>query len=308
MWQARAVSIASVLISIYSFAYTSTQSTLLPIPQPVIDEFIKSTSVAGYFSGLGMKYEERTDPQATFPGSTLKLIGRSTVDLIAFDIRLLLDNHLNYLPRPVPQSYSVYTTVLDSLNAAHFYSNRRPAILLYQNISLDYRYGFWDESVTQAAVHLNYALVDSMTGKFDYLVLRSKAGTAIKPRFEKIKEQTAAMNELVPVAFPGSAPIYLKADLQYDLAGKVRRLLYQPPALSITLYFDDATKHDYRAIRPMCAGPILINKAVTSMADLRNFVTGDIARNRTITGFSFHSADQGFKQKIKLEFLRFSNY
>ncbi len=76
----------------------------------------------------------------------------------------------------------------------------------------------------------------------------------------------------------------------------------------MTLFFSDGSRMQYRAIRPLLAAPVLINKAVTNSIELKNFMTGTLQQNRNITGISFNPITPGFEQKISLTFLKFSNY
>lgn len=64
----------------------------------------------------------------------------STVDAFPWDITDLIVNGLNYVPRPVIQSYSAYTDHLLDLNAKHFRSTAAPMFLVLKGQSIDQRF------------------------------------------------------------------------------------------------------------------------------------------------------------------------
>lgn len=100
-------------------------------------------------------------PEATLPAEIRFIIGHSSVDVMPWESSLAVLNGLNYQARPVPQSYSVYTPLLDDLNARFLASTNAPALILYacaQAMTIDGRPAAWDESLTKMALMENYAL------------------------------------------------------------------------------------------------------------------------------------------------------
>ena len=66
------------------------------------------------------------------PNEILARIGKNSVDIFPWNIQLLLENKLNYLPRPVIQSYTVYTPYLEDLNFNHYNSPNAPQYVIYE--------------------------------------------------------------------------------------------------------------------------------------------------------------------------------
>lgn len=95
--------------------------------------------------------------------SYAQVIGWKTVDIIPSEISEIYYYKLNYLPRPVPQSYCAFNKYLDSKNAEKLMSASGPEFLLYHNESLDNRHPFWDESITKRAVVTHYELYNRDT-------------------------------------------------------------------------------------------------------------------------------------------------
>lgn len=276
-------------------------------------------SPVNYFAGIGDEPVKDTAPMRRFDGSKVQAIGNATIDILPWETAFAITHGLNYSPRPVPQSYSVYAEALDRLNAAHFAKGTRPGIVLIQNESIDYHYSFWIESITKAAIALNYMVTDSVSvnghHSLDepdpggaYLFLRSRAGSGVQPVFQPIRSVHATLGDTVQLDFNPDEPIYIKADLAYTTQGKLRRLFYVPPAVSMTLVLESGARTGAGIALPTLRAPVLINKYVTTNADLKNFLTGHVAKNKTVKAFCLHSPGSGLEQDYTLTFYRFANY
>jgi hypothetical protein len=249
----------------------------------------------------------------------LKVIGNSSIDIFPIYTSILMLNGLNYDPRPVVQSYSVYSVGLDELNALHFFDAGRPEYAMIWNMGIDNRYAQWDESITKAVLHLNYEYRDfilpgndttfaNITGS--YLLLKSKDGVREYPKFERLYGKTIDLGDTLTIDFPADEAIYMTADIEYNTTGKIINLLFQPPLITVTMFLDSARASSItrRVVRPLLNEPVLINKAILDNAGLQNFMTGNLKQNPTISAFSFHATGDRCSKKIKLAFYRFVNY
>jgi len=310
---AKIICICSILVSDFN----------IPLPHGTEGNgFIYNATLAptmSYFSTVFKKQDVVMDPKLKIPDDKLKIIGKSTIDLLPIDITVLLLNNLNYSPRPIVQSYSVYSPILDSLNANHFYKEDRPKFVMVSNWSMDNRYAIWDESITKAVLHLNYKYVDFVSINNDtalanntgcYLLLKSKEGVKKYTKFEKLYEKTINLEDTVHFNFPDDTPIYMTADIEYNALGKIKNILYQPPILTVSLFLDSACTWTIyvRAIRPILKEPVLISKAICFNTDFKDFIDGNSKKDVTIKAFAFHAIGRGCKKKIKLTFYKFSNY
>lgn len=249
----------------------------------------------------------------------LHMIGNATIDILPIDVSILQVNKLNYYPRPVPQSYSAYDPVLDSLNADHFYQSTRPEYVIIKNTAIDNRYAAWDESLTKAMLHLNYTYAGYVSITNDttlvntdecYLLLKSKPGVKKYPEFQKIEERTVGFNDTVLLDFPAGAPVYMTADIDYTAPGTIHNIIFQAPILYISLFTDSAftTSIYRRIIRRTMRQPQLISNVVTDNTDYLEFINGTVSRNPPIRAMAFHANGYGCKDKIKVAFFRFGNY
>ena len=126
---------------------------------------------------LGKSY-----PEARLPADVRSRIGSSSVDVIPWEAPLAIANHLNYRPRPVPQSYSSYTPRLDRLNARFLDSTNAPDYLLYMcgplNVLNDGP-AAWEDSRAKMALLENYSCDAGF--KLSLPSMASPYGTADEP-------------------------------------------------------------------------------------------------------------------------------
>ncbi len=100
-----------------------------------------SIAFKDFTNGAGLNIYENNFP---LPKEILQKIGNNSVDVFPWNIQLLLENKLNYLPRPVIQSYTAYTPYLEDLNFNHYNSIKGPEFVLFDYASIDERYPLYD--------------------------------------------------------------------------------------------------------------------------------------------------------------------
>lgn len=175
------------------------------------------------------------------PEVVLRRIGRSTIDIFPWDVQYLLQNKLNYLPRPDFQSYMVYNSFLQNANY-EAYIHHPPQFIIYDYDAIDERYPFNDEGITNCFIAANYTLADTFTSNERLRLLLKRVDRAA-PVFSVQKRRfTFHLNEEVDV----SQFDYIKISLSNSLAGKLTALLYKPSDLSINYILDNGEWKSYR--------------------------------------------------------------
>ncbi|MGC4040930.1 MAG: hypothetical protein QM710_09165 [Flavobacterium sp.] len=122
------------------------------------------------------------------PQNILGKINTNTVDVFPWNIQLLIENKLNYLPRPVMQSYSAYTKYLEDMNFCFYNSEKAPRFVLYDYASIDNRYPFFDESKVGIVLNKNYRLVDSFMHNGRNMLLLEKIPGKKRIRMEFVTQ------------------------------------------------------------------------------------------------------------------------
>lgn len=269
---------------------------------------------ADYYLQLPVLPDQKHYPESVFQTHRNAAIGKTTIDVFPGEISLIQLNGYNYKPRPVPQSYTVYTGALDSLNARFFASTGRPELVLIKNGGIDERYYAWDESLTKATLHLNYIITDTFCActiqqKNDSYLFRARKGVSSMPAFDKTAEMLAQLGDTVQVPSEQQGkPLYMSAEPEYTAAGLVSKLFYQPIMCHITLIIEDSPPLIYRLIRPVMRHPVLISRLVYNDADLERFLSGHALQNKRIKAFVINTISPGMKDQYKIRFYSFGNY
>ncbi len=218
--------------------------------------------IPNYYQGL-KDYDEASAARQESTNELKKIIGDHTVDIIPMEISKIYFAGLHYDPRPVIQSYSAYNSYLDSLNYQKYLSPGAPDYVLFSLESIDHRYAFFDESRTKMALFSHYHIVGEADG---YLLLGRKALTPLK------QEEEAAINGQLGADIPIDrryALQYSRIFVRYSLWGKLKRFLYQPPALTITFLLDNGDSVTYPAITTMLKDGIILNKYIDTRQDFQ---------------------------------------
>lgn len=279
--------------------------------------YLSYLSPVGYFSEIMNKGTVPSEPIRLMTEEKRKQIGNKTIDIIPWEIELLQYYNMNYKPRPLPQTCG-YSGFADSLNADFFYRTTRPEVVLIQNFPLDNKYATWDESISKISLHLNYhyAGFAGMNGRTElkddifesYLIMESNGPTKAWPQFESLGSRKAKLDDTIAIKYAPDEAIYIKVKFNYNLRGKLRRYLFQPPNMSATLFLDDGSARVFKATLPTLLQPVLINKFAASNADLKNFFTHDLKSCMNVISFVFHPTTFGFERDYEIEFLRLKNY
>ncbi|GHT49530.1 hypothetical protein AGMMS49982_03180 [Bacteroidia bacterium] len=187
-----------------------------------------------------------------------------TIDIIPWDIALLWAYDLNWTPRPVIQSYSAYTPMLDSINAQHFKDSKAPDNIIYSYKSIPGRYPLFDEPMVFRTLLENY---DVQTVD-DYLILQH--------RLEKITRHYTPVNQGVcPVGTVVDVPqlpgqhIYCNIDIRQNFFGKLINILYKPGYIYIRFFVKGQSEPiEYRFIRRLGTDGLFVSKYVADLTDI----------------------------------------
>ncbi|MGC6482661.1 MAG: hypothetical protein ACON4T_03725 [Synechococcus sp.] len=201
-----------------------------------------------------------------------------SADIIPWDISRLIANGLDYKPRPIPQSYSVYSRKLQEINR-RFFSDplASPDWLIVGIKKIDGRLPIGLDSSTLSSIKRFYSL--SHQGSRGSLVFRKKPGlvaetsaSAPKNCSSNAKGQLEWIKigenywESRPLEIPqgNGGFVILDADLQDSLSRSLLSTLYRPSPVVIQ-YFNaagevvDSRRLIPKAVRDMIVYPVINN-------------------------------------------------
>lgn len=91
---------------------------------------------------------------------------------------------------------------------------------------------------------------------------------------------------------------YMTIDVQYNLYGKLRRLLFQPPILKVEIKYYNDTVETFKAVVPILKTGILANIKINDIDDMKLFNESYGKQNAKIKSIKF-VAEYGFSKEIK---------
>lgn len=95
------------------------------------------------------------EQQFEMPG-VRERVGNASVDMFSEETGLVFLNGLNWNPRPVFQSYSVWTSAMSARNAAHLVSADGPRFVLHHLTTIDERYPNHEDAASLAVLLERY--------------------------------------------------------------------------------------------------------------------------------------------------------
>ena len=182
---------------------------------------------------------------------TRKLVEHASVDVLGYEQATAIFNDFNYQPRPVIQSYSVFTPYLAQLNGDFFSSTKAPEYVLLKIQTIDGRLPMMDDpEVWRLLPHRydhvhterGYQLWKRLPGQFD--------PAAVAPKLLQTTE--LAVGTKLKLDAYASKHLWARINLKQTLFGQLHAFLYKPP--HVTLILTDDTGKDAEYYIPLSQG------------------------------------------------------
>jgi len=223
------------------------------------------------------------------------------IDIFPWDISLLYAYNLNWQPRPVIQSYTNYTQILDSLTARHFISEKAPDKLIFTPMTIDGRYALFDEPETFRTVLLNYSI--TMVNS-SYLILE-KNKNIYPVKMDEIKTITAKTGEIIEVPFYEDAYVFMEVAYDFNFLGKLvnfffKTNIFKNNNLNIEIYLTDESKAKYRFIHKTAKNGLFVSKHVSNIQELTQVFEKDFTPN--IKGVCILNRNIFYNKNINVKF------
>jgi hypothetical protein len=223
-----------------------------------------------YLSGFTLSDKDyHQADKRKLPVAVLNKIGNKTIDVFPWDAAFVLENKLNYAPRPVFQSFSAYTPYLADLNY-NYYQQKAPDFVLYDYASIDDRLPFADDCMTQLFVMNNYKLADSFYSNGRYMLLLQRNDT-----LKKLTVQTLHAGQVKPGSIVDVADAKLvKLDIKPSASAKLNQLLKRQPAVYITCYLSSGDTMRYKSSALQLASGIYTDRYIHDVRSTAGWLSG----------------------------------
>jgi len=202
------------------------------------------------------------------PSASLARIGNGTIDVFPWDGEYLLENKLNYTPRPVFQSYTAYTAWLEKKNY-DFYVKKPPEFVLYDYDAIDGRYPFNDETLVNLYLARNYSVADTFTSNERWRLLLQRKITTAAITWNKMKEERMTFSAEIPVNGAAAMKIFVKPNLR----GKWLSFRYKPALLEIQFMNTNGEWRSFRTSPELLKSGIMTERLIYNTMDFAKYIS-----------------------------------
>jgi len=184
-------------------------------------------------------------------------------------------DRFSYQPFPVFISYSVYTPALSQRNLAWLRSNL-PQQVFFDLDPIDRHLPSLEDGELWPVFLARYAATGSV-GK--HLVLTKRAADAGEPP-RTMTTIRARLGQKVTLPPQTGAARFARVHINLTTRGKLARILYKTPPLTIRVGLEDGSEKQYRFIRGMGESEFLLSPLITNRQAFADLVNGQAVNTR----------------------------
>ena len=220
------------------------------------------------FDRAGLKHDfdeaiARLHAESGFP----RLPG--TTDIYSCDQAYLIASGNDWNPRPIPQSYAVYTPALAEKNAAHLIGKNAPDNLIFKMQPIDGRIPSLEDGASWPVIFSDYEPDQTRNG---YLFLRRR-GVHREISQSVISAEKRSLGEVVKVP-ASSSTVFAKINFTRNLLGTLADTFYKSSDLTIDMELADGSRRSYRIISGMAKTGFLLSPLIANTDEFAAFYGG----------------------------------
>ncbi len=218
-----------------------------------------------------------------------KVVGRASVDQLGHEQATIIFNGFNYRPRPIIQSYTVFTPYLAKLNGDFYTSKQAPDYVLLKIQTIDGRMPMMDDPEVWRLQPHRYDFVRSELG---YQLWRR-----LPHRFDK---NATELKPLLSTALPINQKLFLeknkhiwaRIELKRTLLGRLHSFLYKPVDVMLLLTDNDGNDMTFRVPLSQASAGFIISPIIEDAAAYATFANGRSGREAQSFALKIESKDQ----------------
>ena len=195
--------------------------------------------------------------QASFP------LLQGTTDIYSYGQSYLISSQLAWSPRPVFQSYSVFTSDFALKNKKHLLSDQRPDNIIFKVEPIDGRVPSLEDGASWQVLLENY-----QPAQFEknFLFLRKKNTINQAKPMTFISIEKHRFGDVVTVPEHRKA-LFVNLEIKPTIWGRLAILLYKPSQLHIAFELKNGHKRQYRMIASMATSGFLLSPLIENTAE-----------------------------------------
>jgi len=232
------------------------------------------------------------------PQSVLNKVGNNTIDSYPWNTQVLLENKLNFTPRPVFQSYTAYTRELENKNFEFYNSDKAPKFVLYDFEAIDDRYPLFDEPKLNLLFTKNYNCVDTLVVNSRKTLLLEKKANSQKLKLVQTKEYAIYLDTpLVP-----QEGVYYEIFVYRNLLGDFMSIIDHGPDISLAVARKDGEVRKHKTSTKLLETGIFSSQHIRDTNGFKSFLEGENKEENQINAYYFEPKNKiFFKEKIRIK-------
>ena len=242
-------------------------------------------------------------PTSIISDEIKNIVGNETVAIYPIEQSMIAyNNSLNFTVMPLVQAYSVYTPYLDKENAEFFIDkNRAPEYIIFDMNAIDGRLFGIECPQTWNAIYNNYITVYS-EGSYLLLKRTEKTFTA-KSLFKQEDYYNISQKIYIPQSIDGTY-VSFSAEMELSALGKLKKLLYQIPEVTLTIEYESGRVYTGRIIPDNLTTPFVLNHYSQNIQNTGKIINGIINEDKIV---SIQFGGEGLKYYKDTTLIKFEN-
>ncbi len=200
---------------------------------------------------------------------TRAAIGTESVDLFSQDLVAVFFNDLNWLGRPVCQSYSVHTPALAQLNRDHFRGTHAPKFVIVRLQPFGEHPNLLEDGPALDEVSARY---EHLFSEGSYTLLRRRERPPSHATWTLAQERTVRFGD--EIELPHDGRVRISIDVPDSFIGRMRSLLLRHAPVFLEVTGTDARAHRYRLVPALARDGFLVSPLLHGEEDARRWLAG----------------------------------
>lgn len=233
---------------------------------------------------------------------------QGTTDIYSYGQTCLISNNYNWAPRPVFQSYSVFTAKLATMNRRHLLGEEGPENILFRIEPIDGRLPSLEDGASWPLLISHYQpnpllhpsfREQTMTGSSlvnDLLILQKKtiapsSKNPLKPLGQK--KLAFGQTEILPDKVE---PIFVKIEIEPTLWGQLVILFYKPSPLSVNIELKNGVRKHFRLSANMAKSGFLLSPLIENTEEFALlYGKNETLASKQVKSFHIEALDKGWE-------------
>jgi hypothetical protein len=220
--------------------------------------------------GIKNRFENRNWPKLEFDAAVNSLrvkasfpVFPGTTDIYSYNQSYLIASGNTWSPRPILQSYSVYTPELAEINRKHLLGNQAPDNIIFKVQTIDGRIPSIDDGASWPILMFNYRPTRMEN---DFLFLQKKANISDIEEPLKLTSEKHTFGERVNLP-ESNQPVFAQIEIKPTVLGRIASILFKPSQLQITMELKNGLKKQFPIIAGMAKSGFVLSPLIENTAE-----------------------------------------